>query len=577
MNAPHSPEAEESILGAVLLAEDSETKRAIVDRLHPNDFYITAHQSIVEAMRRLCDAGKPIDHTTLEAELQRGGEWAKVGGVSKLSHLLDVVPGVENVDHYIDIVHDRARRRKLIGIAEKVAREAAGDGDVSALADRLAEAAGPNQPTPLQLALAAGARQEWTAGSIRFVFDFVTVSSRTVQAWVEIHHRDRLLTYGQYNLMGARTVSTLARDVPDTFQPLIRDVVYRVVQAELVGEEPVVLADVNGDRPGFVLRPILEAGGNTRIIAAGGSAKSLFALATELTVVTGRSGFLGLRPQVTGPALYLDWEADAHTHAERSRALCRAVGIPVPKELLYVACKQPLYRLAHRIARSVAEMGAVMIVIDSNAMARGEADGAGVAAEGTTTRLMGALREIGVPALIVDHKSDEKARKGILGGYGSIFNQNLVRREWEITRRNEIGNALEIVLTDAKRNNTRRYPDMAFRFTFQNDGEGDDEHLSSLAIRQIAADDVKALTLDSDASKEEKVVQWLRHQDSPRTYEQIEHGTGISQNTLRTIFSRTNRFEEVGNHKPKLWRLAGEPRDEGTQAELPDPFPAGIR
>jgi len=109
---PHSREAEESLPGAVLLSGDAAND--VMDRIHAEDFYVPAHQSIFEAMRRLYDANQAIDAVTLSEELRRNGVLDKVGGVSYLTRLVDVVPVTSNVDHYANIVDENARRRDLI-------------------------------------------------------------------------------------------------------------------------------------------------------------------------------------------------------------------------------------------------------------------------------------------------------------------------------------------------------------------------------------------------------------------------------------------------------------------------------
>src|SRR5690606_6679609 len=109
---PHSREAEESLLGAVLLSPDAAND--VMDRIHPEDFYIPAHQSIYEAMRRLYDGNQAIDAVTLSEELRRTGELEKIGGVTYLTRLVDVVPVTTNIDHYAVIVEEHARRRDLI-------------------------------------------------------------------------------------------------------------------------------------------------------------------------------------------------------------------------------------------------------------------------------------------------------------------------------------------------------------------------------------------------------------------------------------------------------------------------------
>ncbi len=100
------------MLGAVLLSMDAAND--VMDRIHADDFYVPAHHSIYEAMRRLYDTNQAIDAVTLSEELRRSGELEKVGGVSYLTRLVDVVPVTSNVDHYATIVDENARRRDLI-------------------------------------------------------------------------------------------------------------------------------------------------------------------------------------------------------------------------------------------------------------------------------------------------------------------------------------------------------------------------------------------------------------------------------------------------------------------------------
>ena len=100
------------MLGAVLLSLDAANE--VMDRLAPDDFYVPAHGSIYEAMRRLYDANQAIDAVTLSEELRRAGELEKVGGVSYLTRLVDVVPVTSNVEYYASIVEENARRRDLI-------------------------------------------------------------------------------------------------------------------------------------------------------------------------------------------------------------------------------------------------------------------------------------------------------------------------------------------------------------------------------------------------------------------------------------------------------------------------------
>ncbi len=109
---PHSREAEESVLGAVLMSEDAVNE--VMDKLEPEDFYVPAHQSIFRAIRTLFNNNQAIDAITVSEELRRASELERIGGVPAITRLLDVVPSAANVDYYAGIVDEHSQRRSLI-------------------------------------------------------------------------------------------------------------------------------------------------------------------------------------------------------------------------------------------------------------------------------------------------------------------------------------------------------------------------------------------------------------------------------------------------------------------------------
>lgn len=122
---PHSVEAEESVLGAVLLS--SEAANIALEKLHPDDFYVPAHQSIFEAIISLFDTNQPIDAVTVSDALRRIDALDRSGGPSYLAQLLDAVPTAANIEHYTGIVEEHALRRRLQRVG----------GDVTQLATRM--------------------------------------------------------------------------------------------------------------------------------------------------------------------------------------------------------------------------------------------------------------------------------------------------------------------------------------------------------------------------------------------------------------------------------------------------------
>ena len=119
---PRSPEAERAVLGGLMLAP--EQVPTIADRLVPEDFHRVAHQRLYRLMLDLSAAGRPPDMLGVTAELMRLDRAEEAGGIAYVSGLPDNVPSTENLEHYADIVRERALSRRLVEIAER-ARDAA--------------------------------------------------------------------------------------------------------------------------------------------------------------------------------------------------------------------------------------------------------------------------------------------------------------------------------------------------------------------------------------------------------------------------------------------------------------------
>src|SRR3989344_3065408 len=112
---PHSPEAEESLLGALLLDKDAII--AIAEFLNPDDFYDERHKSIFECSLELYEERVPIDVLTISERLKRRKFLKRVGGVSYLVELANRVPTAAHVEHYGKIVKDAATKRSLMKAA----------------------------------------------------------------------------------------------------------------------------------------------------------------------------------------------------------------------------------------------------------------------------------------------------------------------------------------------------------------------------------------------------------------------------------------------------------------------------
>jgi replicative DNA helicase len=124
---PHSIDAEESVLGAVLLSSDA--ANVALEKLHPEDFYKPAHQLVFEVIQTLFDANEPIDAVTVSEGLRRDGALDRIGGIEFLTHVIDTVPATSNVEYYASIVEEHALRRRLMRVG----------GDIGMIATKMSE------------------------------------------------------------------------------------------------------------------------------------------------------------------------------------------------------------------------------------------------------------------------------------------------------------------------------------------------------------------------------------------------------------------------------------------------------
>ncbi len=120
---PHNIDAEESLLGALLLSRDA-VNTATEIGIAASEFYKPAHQLVYEAIRVLMAAGEPVDAVTVGDELRRSGLLDEIGGLEMLLGLQNATPAISNVGRYAKIVQDTASLRRLIAVASDIAEMA---------------------------------------------------------------------------------------------------------------------------------------------------------------------------------------------------------------------------------------------------------------------------------------------------------------------------------------------------------------------------------------------------------------------------------------------------------------------
>ncbi|WP_425448756.1 replicative DNA helicase [Dethiothermospora halolimnae] len=124
---PHSIEAEQSVLGAMIL--DREAITTATEILKGEDFYKEAHKEIYEAIVDIYSRNEPVDLITLSEELKKRATIEAVGGIIYLTDLSDAVSTTANIKYYCDIVEEKSILRKLIKASDDIISKGYEDSD----------------------------------------------------------------------------------------------------------------------------------------------------------------------------------------------------------------------------------------------------------------------------------------------------------------------------------------------------------------------------------------------------------------------------------------------------------------
>ncbi len=351
-----------------------------------------------------------------------------------------------------------------------------------------------------------------------------------------------LLHHGRLNLSSAVSKASVVKvlrgraapgflDDAD-FPAMIEQVCYRSLTRWRDGDPFINLREVDyRERPRWLLEPYIEYGGITVMFAKGGSGKSLFGLALAVSIATGVSLVGGVVAEKK-PVLYLDWEADEYTHAERLAAICAGANIDVP-DLLYRRGVASLAEGAPALRRAIGLHGIGFVVFDSIGAARG---GDPISAE-LTIKLFAAVRSLTVPALGIDHitKNGDGPQAN---PFGSVYTTNLARVTWRMdTVQAEGSNEAAISLTNMKINNGRLARRRGYRAYYESD---EDDRLVSA---RWDSSDMRAMPeFIGTISHRDQVISVLKAHGSSMHPASIvaaleQHGIDLKENAVRAVLS----------------------------------------
>lgn len=115
---PHNVEAEQSVLGAMIL--DKEAVITATEMIRGEDFYKEAHREIFEAIVDIYNRDEPVDLVTLSEELTQRQTLEAIGGISYMANLSEAVPTTTNVKYYAKIVEEKSILRRLIKASAEI-------------------------------------------------------------------------------------------------------------------------------------------------------------------------------------------------------------------------------------------------------------------------------------------------------------------------------------------------------------------------------------------------------------------------------------------------------------------------
>ncbi|MHA7879115.1 MAG: replicative DNA helicase [Saccharospirillum sp.] len=127
---PHSLEAEQSVLGALMI--DNSQWDTVAEQLVPDDFYRNEHRQVFRMMVKLSEQSQPLDVITLTEALEKERQLEAVGGMGYLNDLAENTPSIGNLVAYAKIVRERSVLRRLISVANDIASKAYDPGGLDA-------------------------------------------------------------------------------------------------------------------------------------------------------------------------------------------------------------------------------------------------------------------------------------------------------------------------------------------------------------------------------------------------------------------------------------------------------------
>ncbi len=406
----------------------------------------------------------------------------------------------------------------------------------------------------------------WDSGAIEIRLSRITESRGDTSAEIKVLTRvppnRGCLEWGKVNLSAMTTRATLAKALherlPFDWQGALLQVAYKAVEMRRQGEPSVNLAEVQPRATRWLLFPYIEYGGPTVLFADGGTGKSVLALMMAYSVATGEP-LLGKPMAPPCNVLYLDWETDAQTHAERLKAIhtSYAFGEDCP-HIRYKRMTGSLAESASQIRAEIHQWKIGLVVVDSLSLASG--GGASLEESATATSFFEAARSLDTCMLAITHVSKAVANNNMgqsqrATPFGSVFYRNTARVAWYVESVQEEGADVTILRFEHMKSNNGRYQRQhGYRLEFHNVGETENSKLAGITIKPVDLAEVPEFA--GKLSWSQRLSNVLAH--GRMTAAQIAEELDADVSRVSTELSKAKAKGRVIRFPDSTWGLAAQ-------------------
>ncbi len=281
-----------------------------------------------------------------------------------------------------------------------------------------------------------------------------------------------------------------------------------------------------------LLFPLWPATEGTIVGAATNSFKSWIALAAAVQCSLGVEILQGntRTPTTPVPILYLDWETNEQTFAERLHAILKAYGLPLEPCVAYRHMTTPLADAAEVVHDEIKREGYGGVNIDSLSAAVGGS----LNEDEPANTFWNAVSYLEVPALVTAHKSDEAIRKNRAKVFGSVMHQNRPRMIWDARRETDSNIVAWTVVDD---NNTgRKGQQLAWRIQIKTQGEDHKRRLDTVTFTAANPSDVRQAPNEGNTMADR--IAYVIAENGPLTSGELAIVLGSSDGSIRAQLSR---------------------------------------